>query len=95
MNITMPDPNPGRCLNYRKGLRCLDADGHESACWFPKPPPEPAGQTQGGGWGYTNPRPWVVPFRLEEDAETVEPDPQSIPADWSKQVSKMRAVEEG
>lgn len=49
MIIHVPDPHPGRCLNYRRdpsdsyglrNLRCLKREGHTEACRFPSPPPQ-------------------------------------------------------
>lgn len=65
--ITLPDPHPGRCLNIRfhwqtGTVRCLDYEGHDSACMFPQPPPHR--ESTDGTQGYTikPPVPWVSPL---------------------------------
>jgi hypothetical protein len=78
MIINAPDPDPGRCLNYRNGSigqggvgnprRCLLYEGHEGRCRFPAEEPV----TNEAGWGQTQvykpskPKPWVSP--LDADA---------------------------
>ena len=76
MIITVPDPHPGRCLNYRQGNRCLDYDRHQAACTFREDEHDPYGwEFQHRGWQYTpkNPEPWKSPIEVLPEDET--PDP--------------------
>lgn len=63
-----PDPHPGRCLNHRtdpgdpyrvKQLRCLEMEGHPSACRFP--PPSIAITQDSASFDQSTPQPWKVP----------------------------------
>lgn len=70
MNIIVPDPHPGRCLNTRQYhgphghiqiLRCLDYEGTPHTCTFPKIHVE-----DGRDWGVYSidppkPKTWVKP----------------------------------
>lgn len=70
MNILMPDPHPGRCLNFRYDTtahttkRCLDYEGHDGRCRFPDPyvPPARTRDTSGAAWQVKQPEPWVSPL---------------------------------
>lgn len=75
MIIHMPDPDPGRCLNYRNGTmgqgglgnarRCLDYEGHSGACRFaPEVPATVFAQSQqtSSYQGTPKPEPWVSPL---------------------------------
>ena len=68
MLIVLPDPDPGRCKNYRDGRRCLDYDDHDSRCTFPEES-DPYGfqVQQSHGWilDSTTPQPWVSPLDEE------------------------------
>jgi hypothetical protein len=72
MTFFVPDSNPGRCLNYRTGRdangyaaskRCLDYEGHQSACRF-LPDPEIRSASQ-GIYVSKPPGPWVSPLDAE------------------------------
>ena len=61
MIITTEDPFPGRCLNHRQGMRCLDYDDHDGRCTFEERRHDTLTvQT----WVYAKPKKWVSP--LEE-----------------------------
>lgn len=71
VEIRVPDPHPGRCLNTRYDeashsmLRCLDYEGVQHVCTFPAPPP-PVSSLWGSGGSYVlhtpkPPKPWVKP----------------------------------
>jgi hypothetical protein len=67
----LPDPHPGRCLNYRidpndpyrvKTLRCLEREGHDSKCRFPEPTPKfDQAISHVHSFDLPKPEPWVVP----------------------------------
>ena len=64
MIITVPDPHPGRCLNYRMGRRCIDYDKHDSPCTFEKRKGPAFGEaSEYAGWSLVpkEPVPWVRP----------------------------------
>jgi len=65
MYIQMPDPNPGRCLNFRhdtgpygKARRCLEAEGTKHVCRFDPPERRPASERI---YQASAPEPWIVP----------------------------------
>lgn len=68
MIISVPDPHPGRCLNFRNGARCLHYDRHDSRCVFPKET-SIYDDWKSAGHGYTirEPEPWKSP--LDEPTE--------------------------
>lgn len=67
----MPDPHPGRCLNYRtkthsdgyiESLRCLDYEGTEHVCSFPSSTHVTiTGQWQSWAGAQVDSKPWVKP----------------------------------
>jgi hypothetical protein len=60
--ITLPDQHPGRCLNHRGILRCLEAEGTEHVCRFPAPRRLVKNPMHAGSFIYASePKPWVVP----------------------------------
>jgi hypothetical protein len=70
--VRIPDPYPGRCLNYRASVsaigeptnkRCLDYEDHDGKCRFePDPPPTPTDWGSSGIYQSTTPKPWVSPL---------------------------------
>ena len=73
MLITLPDPHPGRCLNFRSGKRCLDYDGHDSKCQFPpeeKKPYESNWDQIGWSLKPVEPEPWVAPWDENRGGDT-------------------------
>ena len=73
MNITLPDPNPGRCGNFRasrfspgKWLRCLDYEAIPHFCSFEaESRPSPIVNTT-ATYQSVPPKPWVKPAPREE-----------------------------
>lgn len=69
MLISLPDPHPGRCLNFRRGNRCLDYDLHKGACRFADKKDSPYDQDMfrsvDYSWSPKEPEPWKSPL---EDA---------------------------
>ncbi len=65
MNITLPDPHPGRCLNHRvvrgQSLRCLNYEIVPHVCEFPEPVPPPARRAQSYTQTISEPAPWQRP----------------------------------
>lgn len=77
MNVALPDPDPGRCSNYRTGKdaygeprskRCLDYEGHDSRCRFPDDPKPVSimAHLQSYQGSTAAPKPWVSPLDEEE-----------------------------
>lgn len=71
MTLTMPDPNPGRCLNHRPSfnawgqptsVRCLMYEADKHVCVFPDPP-QRVDQSISASSSYqqVSPTPWVSP----------------------------------
>jgi hypothetical protein len=67
MEIHLPDPHPGRCLNFRHDTgragrlrRCLEMEGTKHVCRFDPPAPS---QQATHSYTLTEPRqrPWKVP----------------------------------
>lgn len=74
MEIHLPDPYPGRCLNFRsraapggriETVRCLDYEGTEHVCTFPPftyhPPIATAYASSVSTYTQEQPQPWVKP----------------------------------
>ncbi len=67
--LTLPDPFSGRCKNHRQAqggygietVRCLDYEGHDSACRFPAPLPRADASSASLYYHQTTPKPWVRP----------------------------------
>lgn len=65
--VTVPDPHPGRCLNFRSGgqpyfesRRCLELEGDVGhVCRFEAPRP-PINYLTAQSFTYPKPIPWVV-----------------------------------
>lgn len=73
--ISAPDPDPGRCRNFRtvthsdghiETLRCLDYEGAPHQCTFPKPKHVTAVSHNIFSSGTDQPKPWVKPDSNEE-----------------------------
>jgi len=65
MVITLPDPYPGRCENYRNRQRCLHRDHHEGKCVFPEPRVRDVhSSSDSTSWVQTKqePEPWIPPW---------------------------------
>jgi hypothetical protein len=67
MNITLPDPYPGRCKNHRwawnRYYRCLDYEDTKHVCEFDIPESDPAAGSS-KSWTQSSqpiPKPWVKP----------------------------------
>ena len=70
MIIVMDDPFPGRCKNYRNGVRCLHYDLHDSKCVFPEKKEKIYSewdQTTSYTFQPKSPEPWTPPWEEEDD----------------------------
>lgn len=72
MHVTLPDPHPGRCPNFRTygpdmgsrivHLRCLEREFPAHICRFPEPPRERNDWASGSYvWQRPEPKEWVPP----------------------------------
>lgn len=78
MILNLPDPHPGRCLNYREGRdymgypvpkRCLDYEGHDGRCRFQEDPAPGPRLGEGGIYVAPEPKAWVSPLGEPNDSE--------------------------
>lgn len=69
MNVNVPDPNPGRCLNFRRSkyhpgmIRCLDYENVPHICSFEVEKPPLITHDHSAAFAYMKdePKPWVKP----------------------------------
>lgn len=93
MYVRLPDPNPGRCENYRsvmhsdgrvETLRCLDYEGTKHICEFPEPlhiasDPRWGGNSYSYSEKHDRPQPWVKP---QNDAVSHQNDAVFMGGGW-------------
>lgn len=61
MEIHVPDQHPGRCINLRNGMRCVELEAERHVCRFPKPAPTWVTISSGNVYSPSKPEPWTVP----------------------------------